>query len=268
MNELLTDEIKNKIVELRYEDKSYDSIANQLNITKRQVRRLCEKVNLSGCRARSENIPFEERFNAKYKGKFEYIAGYDGCDSTVIVRCLKCGTLADKCAQGARKKTGDMKCYTCIANNTAKKKEEKREAYMRLQEERKRVKLEREQTKDRLMNKICRECNEPFKANHLKRIYCSMDCSKRVNSRMNETRRRRKLKENGEVDHSISLTKLIVNDGGVCKLCGDVVVIDEDTNSDHYPSIDHIIPVSKGGTHTWDNVQLAHRICNSLKGDG
>ena len=32
-----------------------------------------------------------------------------------------------------------------------------------------------------------------------------------------------------------------------------------------YPSIDHIIPVSRGGTHTWDNVQLAHRYCNSIK---
>ena len=32
-----------------------------------------------------------------------------------------------------------------------------------------------------------------------------------------------------------------------------------------YPSIDHIIPISKGGQHTWDNVQLAHMICNSIK---
>lgn len=34
-----------------------------------------------------------------------------------------------------------------------------------------------------------------------------------------------------------------------------------------YPSIDHVIPISKGGTHTWDNVRLAHHHCNSIKKD-
>lgn len=33
------------------------------------------------------------------------------------------------------------------------------------------------------------------------------------------------------------------------------------------PTVDHIIPLAKGGTHTWDNVQLAHWSCNSTKSD-
>ena len=36
---------------------------------------------------------------------------------------------------------------------------------------------------------------------------------------------------------------------------------------DNYPSVDHIKPISKGGTHTWDNIQLAHRYCNTIKSD-
>lgn len=32
-------------------------------------------------------------------------------------------------------------------------------------------------------------------------------------------------------------------------------------------TLDHIIPLSKGGTHTWDNVQLAHMSCNAGKCD-
>jgi 5-methylcytosine-specific restriction endonuclease McrA len=32
-------------------------------------------------------------------------------------------------------------------------------------------------------------------------------------------------------------------------------------------SLDHIVPVSKGGTHTRDNVQAAHLRCNQAKGD-
>ena len=32
-----------------------------------------------------------------------------------------------------------------------------------------------------------------------------------------------------------------------------------------YPTMDHIIPISKGGGHTWENVQVAHRVCNLNK---
>jgi 5-methylcytosine-specific restriction endonuclease McrA len=31
--------------------------------------------------------------------------------------------------------------------------------------------------------------------------------------------------------------------------------------------MDHIVPISKGGTHTLDNVQMAHRFCNLSKGN-
>jgi len=32
-------------------------------------------------------------------------------------------------------------------------------------------------------------------------------------------------------------------------------------------TVEHIIPISKGGTHTWDNVAPAHAKCNFEKGD-
>lgn len=33
------------------------------------------------------------------------------------------------------------------------------------------------------------------------------------------------------------------------------------------PEMDHVIPLCKGGQHTWDNVQLLCRRCNQNKGD-
>jgi 5-methylcytosine-specific restriction endonuclease McrA len=33
-------------------------------------------------------------------------------------------------------------------------------------------------------------------------------------------------------------------------------------------TVEHIIPICKGGTHTWDNVAPAHYLCNMNKGDG
>jgi 5-methylcytosine-specific restriction endonuclease McrA len=33
------------------------------------------------------------------------------------------------------------------------------------------------------------------------------------------------------------------------------------------PSLDHILPLARGGAHDHSNLQLAHRICNSRKSD-
>ena len=38
-------------------------------------------------------------------------------------------------------------------------------------------------------------------------------------------------------------------------------------NSTRQLTLDHVIPRSKGGTHTWDNVVTACSPCNSAKGD-
>ncbi|WP_413787905.1 HNH endonuclease [Streptomyces anulatus] len=56
-------------------------------------------------------------------------------------------------------------------------------------------------------------------------------------------------------------------DGWTCQLCREP--IDPSTTWPHSksPSIDHIIPLSRGGSHTMANVQSAHLGCNSSKGD-
>ena len=84
--------------------------------------------------------------------------------------------------------------------------------------------------------------------------------------------REAKAKGNGKIDYSITLSKLIERDKGICKLCGRKVnetdytyINDTFIAGNDYPSIDHIKPLSKGGVHQWDNVQLAHRLCNSIK---
>ena len=56
----------------------------------------------------------------------------------------------------------------------------------------------------------------------------------------------------------------------ICQICGKPTDKDDITNGHIgrlYPTLDHIIPLSKGGTHTWDNVQLAHMSCNAGKCD-
>lgn len=86
--------------------------------------------------------------------------------------------------------------------------------------------------------------------------------------------------ENKESDHykrakkrglpaekGITLEKLIDRDGDRCAICGLPCFFSDDYLAALYPTIDHIIPISRGGGHIWSNVQVAHRICNSHKGN-
>lgn len=58
--------------------------------------------------------------------------------------------------------------------------------------------------------------------------------------------------------HFITRLELYIRDNATCGICGNHVEMCQ-------VSIDHIVPVSKGGRHVWDNVQLAHYLCNMRK---
>ncbi len=73
-------------------------------------------------------------------------------------------------------------------------------------------------------------------------------------------RKRRAAKYGAVIDKDITIAKLYERDEGICGIC------QEKCNWGD-KSMDHIKPLSKGGTHTWDNVQLAHLVCNSKKGN-
>lgn len=72
----------------------------------------------------------------------------------------------------------------------------------------------------------------------------------------------------------IDLDELIRRDKGKCYLCGKKVAKREKfgksrgkgTDRKLYPTVDHVVPLSRGGEHTWDNVKLAHLSCNASKG--
>jgi len=53
----------------------------------------------------------------------------------------------------------------------------------------------------------------------------------------------------------------------MCGLCSTPVDPDCSWPDPMSPSLDHIQPLSLGGTHTYENVQLAHLVCNVSKGN-
>lgn len=86
--------------------------------------------------------------------------------------------------------------------------------------------------------------------------------------------RRRARERKVETDSSISLERLYERDNGICYLCGRVCDWNDGEWRDgvfrvgkNYPSIEHVKPISKGGSHTWSNIRLACVSCNSKKGN-
>jgi 5-methylcytosine-specific restriction endonuclease McrA len=55
----------------------------------------------------------------------------------------------------------------------------------------------------------------------------------------------------------VSRRELLRRDGHKCQYCGTGKSL----------TIDHVIPRSRGGSHTWDNVVIACEKCNGRKGD-
>lgn len=53
-----------------------------------------------------------------------------------------------------------------------------------------------------------------------------------------------------------------------CGLCGKRTSRTYSHRDPLSPVVDHIVPLAKGGADILSNVQCAHAICNSVKGDG
>lgn len=75
------------------------------------------------------------------------------------------------------------------------------------------------------------------------------------------TKIRRKRAIRGTQVEPVNREAVAQRDGWRCGICGGKV--DRKTWS-----LDHVIPLSRGGSHTYDNVVLAHRSCNSRRGTG
>lgn len=116
-------------------------------------------------------------------------------------------------------------------------------------------------------------CDRPVRA----RGMCSMHwrrwaraTGREKNPEWNERRRRNYEKRrarkfnNGPVDDFTNLD-VYDRDRWFCGICGMKVDKDLMWPDPMSASLDHIVPLSRGGTHTLDNVQLAHLACNERK---
>jgi 5-methylcytosine-specific restriction endonuclease McrA len=131
-------------------------------------------------------------------------------------------------------------------------------------------------------NNQCERCGITFSAGKCdgkKRRFCSRICAYAFAKahpelkRLPDTRRpgqifcvkrRRSARIAGRPRERVTIAHLIARNGTKCHICG----IETDASVRALePTIDHVIPIALGGAHVLANVKLAHRVCNSLKGD-
>jgi len=78
---------------------------------------------------------------------------------------------------------------------------------------------------------------------------------------------RRRVKKKGAFAERVSIEKVFFRDGGRCHICKRKLNLEVKYPNSRFSSIDHIIPISKGGTHEYKNVKLACFECNVRKGN-
>ena len=117
----------------------------------------------------------------------------------------------------------------------------------------------------------CKECGMVFTpeygAKH--RLYCNSGCREKYMRKKHgplyKENRKRQMQE--AFIERVSFKSVYFRDKGICQICGQPVPYDKTPENPMGATIDHIVPLSKGGRHMRSNCQLAHRLCNSIKGN-
>lgn len=108
----------------------------------------------------------------------------------------------------------------------------------------------------------CRRCGDLFTIiDQLENRYCSTRCARADGKDRRRARKREAFVEN------VYRAKVFERDGWRCQICRRKVDRLKAAPHPKAPTLDHIIPLAKGGTHEPRNAQLACFTCNSRKGD-
>jgi hypothetical protein len=104
--------------------------------------------------------------------------------------------------------------------------------------------------------------------------FCSTECLGDFKSLQNaDNRYRYSMKSNAakfnvSYDESITRREVFSRGNGLCYICGQLTHYE---NSDEYSpllaTVDHLIPWTRGGEHSWENVKLCCLRCNIVKGN-
>ena len=117
---------------------------------------------------------------------------------------------------------------------------------------------------------VCRERKEIFAVLMCKACY-QKEYAKNNREKIRGAVRKSRLKRQGKLKEAefekFTTLQVFEKSGGVCGICDEPVDMKLKWPNPLSASVDHIVPVNKGGGHTLENVQIAHLRCNCTKRD-
>lgn len=85
------------------------------------------------------------------------------------------------------------------------------------------------------------------------------DYTRNNREKVREAGARRRAKLRRSFVESVDYSVIYERDGGICHICNTFVHPDE-------LDMDHVIPINRGGEHSYNNIKVSHGICNRRKG--
>jgi 5-methylcytosine-specific restriction endonuclease McrA len=198
---------------------------------------------------------------------FEYVSGFTDVDGKVNVRCIVCDNVFEMSMITLRVKKRIHQCPYCSEIKRAEEREQRKQQQREAREaeriqQREAKMVARYRNAPQITMKRCVICGDVFLEKGNKK-YCSKKCQDQNKWTMKDGYR-----------YLFPLEEVYERDNGICYLCGEPcdwndkeIVNGYVVYGNRYPSRDHVIPKSKGGKNTIDNIRLAHRICNTWKRD-
>ncbi|WP_354180180.1 HNH endonuclease [Arthrobacter sp. UYP6] len=115
---------------------------------------------------------------------------------------------------------------------------------------------------------VCRPCKGKRQASWATQNPDYWPTWQRANpDKLSATAHRRRAQKLGRDSEQVDRSLVFERDGFTCQLCNLPILMAEKFPHPFSPSLDHIIPLNKGGHHLYSNIQAAHFVCNSAKGD-
>jgi hypothetical protein len=96
---------------------------------------------------------------------------------------------------------------------------------------------------------------------------CSDLCKQaKIRNDKMEHKHRRRARQRGAFVAPVFRSEIYERDGWRCQICGRMVKRGVAVPDPLAPTLDHVVPLARGGTHEPANVRLAHFLCNSRRG--
>lgn len=122
------------------------------------------------------------------------------------------------------------------------------------------LQFDRDRSKKEERRAASRECRRKNPEQNRERARkWAMDNPERATNNLRHTLERRRANMREVPFEKIDRELVYLKDEGTCGICGERLEMSDLT-------LDHIIPISKGGGHVYPNVHSAHRICNIRRG--